>query len=98
LQQIGPVLVYTCVALIVPALIARFLIRAEWRLVRNACILWYGFLILAFGGPFKAEAVSWSMIFAMYFSILAVPMIALVLRLISYVWKRFGRSSYGKPS
>jgi hypothetical protein len=98
LQQIGSLFGYLCIALIVPVLIARFITRADWRTVRTAGIIWYGFLVLAFGGPFKPEALGWAMIFAMYFSILAVPLLALVLRLVSFLWTRFGGTFHRKPS
>lgn len=98
MNQIVPLLVYLGAALVVPVLIARFILRAEWRMVRNACIIWYSLLVLIFGGPFKPEALGWAMIFAMYFSILAIPLLSLILKLGSFVWTRFGRPLHRKPS
>jgi hypothetical protein len=77
MDQLEGLFVYSCIALIVPVLLARFLVRADWRTIRNACLIWYGFLFLAFGAGTSAEAVGWAMIFAMYFSVLAVPLVAL---------------------
>jgi hypothetical protein len=98
LQQIAPLVVYLCIAVVVPVLIARIILRADWRTIRNACILWYGVLVLGFGGPFRADALGWAMIFTMYFSILAIPLIVLGLRLVSFLWARFGGGFRGKPS
>jgi hypothetical protein len=85
------ILVYSCIAVIVPVVLARFVVRADWRMIRNACLLWYGFLVIAFGAGTSAEAVGWALIFAMYFSILAVPVIALALRSGGWLARRWRR-------
>jgi hypothetical protein len=89
MDQLEGILVYSCIAVAVPVVLARFVVRAEWRTIRNACLLWYGFLFIAFGAGTSAEAVGWAMIFAMYFSILAAPVIALGLRGWGWMVKRW---------
>jgi hypothetical protein len=91
MDQLEQILVYSVIALIVPVVLARCLVRAEWRTIRNACLLWFGFLFIAFGAGTSAEAVGWAMIFAMYFSILAVPVIALALRSGGWLARRWRR-------
>jgi hypothetical protein len=59
---------------------SRFVVRAELRTIRNADRIWYGFLFPAPGAFASAEGFGWALIFAMYFSIPAAPIIALVLR------------------
>ncbi|MGL5361931.1 MAG: hypothetical protein ACRDBH_03565 [Bosea sp. (in: a-proteobacteria)] len=98
MQQIGPYLFYASIALVVPVLIARFVVRADWRTIRNACIIWYGLLILAFNGLFDPKGFGWAMIFAMFFSIPAVPLAALGLRLLSRAWRELRGGSQGDPS
>jgi hypothetical protein len=55
-------------------------VRADWKIIRNACILWYGFLFLAFAGFKSEEHFGWVLIFAMFFSIPVVPVVSLVLK------------------
>jgi hypothetical protein len=91
MDQLEGILVYSCIAVAVPVVLARFVVRAEWRTIRNACLFWYGFLFIAFGAGTSAEAVGWAMIFAMYFSIVAVPLVALVLSSwgwLAKLWRR----------
>ena len=87
MQQLPGILVYLCVAGVLPIVLARFVVRAEWRVVRNTCLIWYGFLLLAFGSHGSQEGFGWALIFAMFFSILAVPLIALLLK----GWNRLRR-------
>jgi hypothetical protein len=49
MEQLPGILLYFCVAILVPIVLAWFVVRAEWRTVRNTCLIWYGFLLLAFG-------------------------------------------------
>jgi hypothetical protein len=88
MEQLEGLFVYSCIAVIVPVVLARFVVRAEWRIIRNACLIWYGFLFLAFAAFARADGFGWALIFAMYFSIPAVPVIALVLRSWNWLAKR----------
>lgn len=88
MEQIEGIFVYSCIAIVVPVVLARFVVRAEWRIIRNACLIWYGFLLLAFGAMGNAEGFGWALIFAMYFSIPAVPVIATVFRIWNWLTKR----------
>lgn len=94
MEQLPGILIYLCVAVIVPVALARFVVRAQWRVVRSACLIWYGFLLLAFGALGNAEGFGWALIFAMFFSILAVPIIAAVLT----GWRWLGRNNTGAAS
>jgi hypothetical protein len=63
-------------------------VRADWRSIRNACIIWYGGLLVIFGAFSSQQGFGWALIFAMFFSVPALPVITLVLKL----WNRLGRS------
>lgn len=78
MANLSGILIYLCAAAIIPVALARFLVRADWRTVRNACLVWYGFLVIAFGAAGQ-EGLGWALIFAMFYSIPAVPLISLVL-------------------
>ena len=80
MEQLLGIFVYVCAALVVPILLARVVVRAEWRTIRNACFLWYGFLMLVLGGFEGAEGFGWVLIMAMFWSIPAVPVISLVMK------------------
>ncbi len=94
MDQLPGIFVYLCVAFGVPIALARFIVRADWRTVRNSSIIWYGFLLLAFDGLGSQEGFGWALIFAMFLSIPAVPIIALILR----GWNRLGGVSLAAPS
>lgn len=95
MDQLPAFIVYLGAALIGPAAIARYLIRAPWTTVGAACALWYGLLVLAFGGPFREEAIGWAMIFGMFYSVLAIPILALILRVLSVLWRRLAPQARG---
>lgn len=80
MQELPAIFVYFCVAVFVPIAIARFVVRADWRTVGYASLIWYGFLFLATGGFHSQEALGWVFILAMFLSIPALPVIALVLK------------------
>ncbi len=94
MEQLPGIFVYFFVAIVAPVVLARFVVRAEWRIIRNACLIWYGFLFLALGGFKSGEGFGWVLLLAMFFSIPAVPIIALVLR----SWNWLGRSTIGVTS
>lgn len=80
MEQLQDFFVHSCVAIFPPIALAWIVAWGERRIIRNACLIWYGFLLLAFGSFASVEGLDWAMIFAMYFLIPAVPIIALVLR------------------
>lgn len=87
MSQLSDLLVYSCLALIVPIALARLLVRADWRTVLHACLIWYGFLFLAMGGFKGHDNLGWVFVLAMFLSIPALPAIALALKL----WKRLAQ-------
>lgn len=89
MEQLPGIFIYACAALVVPIVLARVVVRADWRTIRNACLLWYGFLMLVLGGYRSAEGFFWVLIIAMFWSIPAVPVISLVMK----VWTRLGGHS-----
>ena len=86
--QIPAIVIYALAAFIAPIALARLVVRADWKVIRNACILWYGLLFLAFAGFKSAEHFGWVLIFAMFYSIPAVPLLSLILKL----WNRLGKT------
>lgn len=93
MEQLPAIFGYALIAVLVPVLIARVVVGADWRTVRNACLIWYGLLLLAFGGLTSAEGFGWAMIFAMFWSIPALPVVALAVKLCAVV----GRWCRGHP-
>lgn len=89
MEELPGIFIYLCAAFVVPIFLARVVVRAEWRTIRNACFVWYGFLMLVLGGFKSAEGFGWVLILAMFWSIPAVPVISLVMK----VWKRLGGGS-----
>ena len=98
MNQIAPLFAYLCAALIVPVLVARFIVRAHWRTIRNSCMIWYSFLVLVFNGLFNPAGLGWAMIFAMYFSLLAIPLLSLAFRFAVYLRKFFVNQFRAGPS
>lgn len=88
MDQLPGIIIYFCVAIVVPIVLARFVVRADWRTVGYASLIWYGFLSLTTGGFLNQEALGWVFILAMFLSIPALPVIALVLK----GWNWLGRS------
>lgn len=88
MDDLGGLFVYLCAALFVPIILARYVVRAQWRTVGYACAIWYGFLLLAFGAFAGGDGLGWAMIFAMFYSIPAVPIIALLFRIWNWLRRR----------
>jgi hypothetical protein len=88
MNQIPALIIIALVAVFVPLALARLIVRADWKIIRNSCMLWYGFLLLAFEGFKSAEHFGWALTFAIFFSIPAVPLLSLILKL----WKRLGKT------
>jgi hypothetical protein len=81
------ILVFLSIAVVVPVVIARLVVRADWRAIRNACLVWYRFLALASGAFMGGDRLGWAMIPAMFLSVLAVAILALAFKL----WGRVAR-------
>lgn len=94
MQHIGFILFYLCAAIFVPILLARFVMRADWRTIRNACFLWYGVLVLPGALTASSETLGWAVILAMYLSIPVVPVLSLILKL----WGRLGAMGGQDPA
>lgn len=90
MDQIPALIFYALVAVIVPIALARLIVRADWKVIRNACLLWYGLLFFGLAGFRSAEHFGWVLILAMFFSIPAVPLFSLILKL----WKLLGKKPY----
>lgn len=86
MKSMGGLLVVAFAIFGAPALLARFLVGGEWRQVGAAYALWLGFLALAFllpkGGTLD-EKLGWMTIIAMFLTIVAVPVLTLVQRLLA---------------
>ena len=65
---------------IVPALLARYLVRASWLQVACSFPGWWLALWLILGGPSISldEGLGWTMVMSMFFSWLGVPLVAFV--------------------
>lgn len=88
MEQLEGILVFSTIAIVVPVVVARFVVRSDWRMIRNACLIWYGFLLLSSGAMASADGFGWALILAMYFSILAIPLLALAFRLWDWLMRR----------
>jgi hypothetical protein len=69
--------------LLAPILLARGPVGASWPAILIAYAVWPATLLLFFAGQTKklAEVVGWSLIFGMFLTIPAIPLIALAIRL-----------------
>ncbi len=68
----------------IPVALARYVIRANWREVAAAYGIVVGIMVLfSLAGPNgqKEEAFGWAMILAMFYTIPAVPVFSLAVRL-----------------
>ncbi|MEM1318372.1 MAG: hypothetical protein AAGF29_08910 [Pseudomonadota bacterium] len=68
----------------VPSLLALFVACFEWRAVFYAWLVWVGLLLLVFGtGTSNFGSVLYGMLlYVMFFSIIAVPVLTLIVRLV----------------
>lgn len=76
---------------IIPALIARLLLRADGRLVLRAYGIWAVILVgtfLAMTRSFE-QGLGWALIFGLFWTIPAIPILVLALRL--WAWLQRGR-------
>lgn len=74
---------------ILPAILARYIVGASWVQVVCAFPLWFLVLWLILGGPSisRDEGIGWTMIMSMFFSWAGVPIAALVLRLANFPYR-----------
>ena len=83
--NIGPLLFMTIPFIVVPLLIARFLVRAEWLQIACAYPIWFLALFLFLGGGTTPggldEGIGWTMIMGMFFTWVGVPVVCLLLKL-----------------
>ena len=75
--------------LVVPAVLARYLIGAPWLQVCCAFLVWYLGLWSMLGGTVnpRGESFGWTVILSMFFSWAGVPIVALVLRLLNVPYR-----------
>jgi hypothetical protein len=91
MDQLPGILFISSLAFFLPVAAARFGVGAGWRVIAITCVIWYGFLALAFGVFLGGDRAGWSLLAATMFSLIAVPIIAAVLK----VWNWLGRSNAG---
>ncbi len=94
MQQLPAILFISGLAFVVPVALAHFVVRAEWRVIATACLIWYGFLFLAFNGVAGGDGLGWALLASIFFSTFAVPIIAAILK----AWNWLGRSKVGVVS
>lgn len=69
----------------IPITLARLLTRGTWREILNAYGLWLALLLLLFAVPAGrayAEGIGWAMIIAMFTTVIAVPVLVVVQKLV----------------
>lgn len=81
METAGVLFFYLCAAIFVPILLARFVIRADWRSIRNASFLWYGVLFLPGAVTANEEWLGSGLILAIFSSFWAIPLLSLILKL-----------------
>lgn len=75
--------------LVVPAVVTRFIVGADWSQVLLAFPIFWFLLAMILGfGKLNEEVLGWTLIMAMFTSWLVVPIVGLVLRL-SAIPQRF---------
>jgi len=88
----GPVLYLLCLYFFVPILLAKLVLRASWRQVGTAYLIWFGLLALfglsALPSATVEEATGWPIIMGMFLTIPAIFMIVLGLKIISAIRAR----------
>ena len=75
--------------LFVPVLLARFVLRAEWRQIVRAYLIWVGCLLVfrLLGGNTIDEGMSWALIIAMFATIPVIAVLSLTLKLTGWARK-----------
>ena len=81
-QDGGAILFMVAAYLVIPVVLARFVVRASWLQVACAYPVWFVALWLILGGPSNSveEGVGWTLIMGMFFTWLGVPIAAILLR------------------
>ncbi|MEI8146593.1 MAG: hypothetical protein WCH83_14125 [Alphaproteobacteria bacterium] len=95
METAGVQFFYLCAAIVVPILLARFVIRADWRTVRNASLVWYGVLFLPFAVTANEEWLGWGLIIALFSSFWGIPLLSLILKLWGPLSAKFGLAAAG---
>lgn len=84
MENVGPKLFVLALYFGVPLLICRLLLRASWRAIARAYAIWCGilliFAVLSSGNSWD-EGFGWALILGMFFTIPALPIIILILKL-----------------
>lgn len=99
LGHAGPGIFFGAVLIVMPALLALLVTWGHRRAVLFSCALWYGGLLLVFLlitlTDSLGNAVYFSLTYGFFFSIVAVPVLALTVRVILAIRRRI---STGKGS
>lgn len=80
------VLVLLFLYLGLPVAVSRLLTRARWREIANAYCIWLAIVLLggASMGNSIGEKLGWPMIFGLFYTILAIPVMIWVFRAIGF--------------
>lgn len=98
METVGIFSFYFCAAIFVPILLARFVVRADWRTIRNAGFLWYGVLVvigLSGSVQTKGEGLGWTLILATFCSFWGLPALALIFKLWGLLGATSGQAAVG---
>jgi len=93
MRNIPGVLMVFAAILVIPALIARFVVGGDWRQVGAAYLIWFALLFCVLFVPGKGqyeEKFGWMIIMSMFLSILAVPVITLIQRIGGWILFKLG--------
>ena len=90
MENSGPIAFLATLIFGVPILISRLLLRASWRSIGRAYAIWFGFLLII--GVLSSinsgeQGLLGPFIFVMFFTIPAVPIVILLLKLASALLK-----------
>jgi hypothetical protein len=95
MKTAGVLFFYLCAAIFVPILLARFVIRADWRTIRNASFLWYGVLFIPGAVTANEEWLGGGLILAIFSSFWAIPLLSLILKRWGLLSAKFGLAAAG---
>jgi len=80
-KQLGPLVFFLGVYLVVPITLARLIVGATWLQIAIAyVILVLGLGLISMGGSTIDEKVGWMLILGMFFAIPGIPILSLILR------------------
>lgn len=77
--------------LAVPALLALLITLGDWKAVLKSMLIWYGglFAVFLFATASLQDALHGALMYAMVFSIVAVPCIAMLIKLQAWIKARW---------